>query len=79
MQYGILINEGHSRRIYTVKQIKDRQIFEIVSYLQKTLHQPKAKALIDEELIAFAKENLGMDLNPVKIVAEINISKPLQD
>lgn len=77
MQYGILINEGDDRRIYTLDQIKDQQIFEIVSYIQKTLHQPKA--LVDEELIAFAEESLGVDLNLIKIVAEINISKPLQD
>lgn len=77
MQYGILINEGNNKRIYIVDQIKDQQIFDLVSYIQKTLHQPRA--LIDEELIEFAENDLGAKLNLVKLVAEINISKPLQD
>lgn len=79
MKYSILVNEGDCKRIYIVDKIGEEQIFRLVGHIQKTLHQPESKDLFDEELIAFAKENLRVDLNPVKLVAEINISKPLLD
>lgn len=79
MKYSILINEDSHKRIYTVDQIGEEQLFRLVGHIQKTLHQSETNEPIDEELIAFAKENLRVDLNPVKLVAEINISKPLLD
>lgn len=79
MQYSILINEGNRKIIYIVDPIDEQQIFQFVGHIQKTLHQSEANELFDEELIAFAREKLGVILKPVLLVAEINISKPLQD
>ena len=79
MKYSILINEDNHKRIYIVDQIGEEQIFQFVGHIQKTLHQSETNELIDEELIAFAENDLGIKLNMVKLVAEINISKPLQD
>lgn len=79
MKYCILVNEGEHKRIYIMDQIGEEQIFQLVGYIQKTLHQSEVNELIDEELIVFAENDLGVKLNLVKLVAEINISKPLQD
>lgn len=79
MKYSILINEDSHKRIYTVDQIGEEQLFRLVGHIQKTLHQSETNEPIDEELIAFAENDLGVKLDLVKIVAEINISKPLQD
>lgn len=79
MKYCILINKGNYKRVYSTDKIRDEQIFQLVGHIQKTLHQSETNELIDEELIAFAENNLGVELNLVKIVAEINVSRPLRD
>ena len=79
MKYCILINKGNYKRVYSTDKIRDEQIFQLVGHTQKTLHQSETNELIDEELIAFAENDLGVKLNLVKIVAEINVSRPLQD
>ena len=79
MKYCVLINKDNNKRVYSTDKIRDEQIFQLVGHIQKTLHQSETNELIDEELIAFAENNLGVELNLVKIVAEINVSRPLQD
>ena len=79
MNHSILIHNGSTPKMYVVNQIEERQIFQLAGYIQKTLHQSTSRVLIDEELVAFAQGELGVELTPVKIIAEINISKPLQD
>lgn len=79
MKYCVLINKDNHKRVYSTDKIRDEQIFQLVGHIQKTLHQSETNELIDEELIAFAENNLGVELNLVKIVAEINVSRPLRD
>ena len=79
MKYCVLINKDNNKRVYSTDKIRDEQIFQLVGHIQKTLHQSETNELIDEELIAFAENDLGVKFNLVKIVAEINVSRPLQD
>lgn len=76
MRKTIIINSFKKKQVFFTDGIEDSQIFEFVSYIEKTLHQSNLNQLTDEELITFAKEQLNVYLEPTKLVAEININKP---
>ena len=76
MRKTIIINSFEKKQVFFTDGIEDSQIFEFVSYIEKTLHQSNLSQLTDEELITFAKEQLKVYLEPTKLVAEININKP---
>ena len=76
MRKAIIINSLEKKQVFFTDGIEDSQIFEFVSYIEKTLHQSNLNQLTDEELITFAKEKLKVYLEPTELVAEININKP---
>ncbi len=75
MKKSILIKQGDRIYLFIIDEINDRQIFHLVGCIEKTLHQSFSKHMTDEELRTLAKKELGIDLEPTKLIAEININK----
>lgn len=79
MRKSIIINAIERKQLFIVNNIDDGQIFQLVGLIEKTLHQSNLNHLTDEELITLAKEQLGIDLEPTRLIAEININKQKRD
>ncbi len=78
MKKSILVKQDDQISLFIIDSIHDHQLFHLVGCIEKTLHQSVPKHMTDEELRMLAKKELGIDLEPTKLIAEININKQTQ-
>ena len=72
---SIIINDGETKLVLLTDEINNNQIFNLVGFIQKNLHQSSNK-LTGEGLIKQLKTQLDINFISTNLVAEININKP---